>query len=147
MHLLFFADFSHRHIDTSLNYGNQVGTGVAIKESGVARDQLYITSKYDAENGMDVTHEIKKTLSQVSTSKIFDADSGQLKLTYLDSYLIHAPQVADRAGGIKKVWPLMEKLVEDGLVRSIGISNWNTPELLHDLYAIAKIPPAVNQIE
>ena len=55
-----------RHIDTSLNYRNQVGTGLAIKRSGIPRDQLYITSKYDAVNGTDVTHEIHTTLNQVS---------------------------------------------------------------------------------
>ena len=70
----------------------------------------------------------------------------QLGLSYLDSYLIHTPDVARRGGGIKKVWPQMEKLVEDGLVRSIGISNYDTPELLEELFAIAKILPSVNQI-
>ena len=50
-------------------------------------------------------------------------------------------------GGINKIWPQMEQMVKDGLVRSIGISNWNSPELLNELYSIAKILPAVNQIE
>lgn len=127
-------DNGWRHIDTSLNYGNQVGTGIAIKKSGIPREELYITSKYDAINGSDVTHEIQTTLKQ-------------LGLTYLDSYLIHFPGVADRGGGIKKIWPQMEKLIEDGLVKSIGISNYNTPEVLEELYALAKIVPAVNQID
>ena len=57
----------NRHIDTSLNYGNQVGTGIAIQRSGIPRDQLYITSKYDAVDGIDVAHEIHTTLDQVRT--------------------------------------------------------------------------------
>ena len=54
-----------RHIDTSLNYGNQVGTGIAIKRSKIPRKELYITSKYDAIDGADPAHEIHTTLNQV----------------------------------------------------------------------------------
>ena len=57
-----------RHIDTSLNYDNQVGTGMAIQSSGIPREQLYITSKYDAINGGEVKDEIHTTLKQVRLS-------------------------------------------------------------------------------
>ena len=59
-----------RHIDTSLNYGNQVGTGIAIKKSGIPREELYITTKYDAISGADAATEIHTTLKQVRSRKI-----------------------------------------------------------------------------
>ncbi|KAK4689037.1 hypothetical protein P7C73_g1072, partial [Tremellales sp. Uapishka_1] len=122
-----------RHIDTSLNYGNQVGTGIAIKKSGIPRKELYITSKYDAVDGKDVAEEIQTTLKQ-------------LNLTYLDSYLIHSPGVPSKAGGLEKIWPQMEQLVKDGLVKTIGVSNYQVKDL-EELYSLAKILPAVNQID
>jgi len=126
-------DNGWRHIDTSLNYFNQKATGEAIRLSGIPRDELYITTKYDAIDGKDASTEIVTTLEQ-------------LGLDYVDSYLIHFPKAAAAGGGIKKIWPQLEKIVEDGLAKSIGVSNYDTPELLQEIYDIAKIKPAVNQI-
>lgn len=89
---------------------------------------MYITSKYDAINNASVTEEINTTLAE-------------LQLEYLDLYLIHFPRAAYNGGGIEKVWKEMEQLKKKGIVRSIGISNYDTPELLAEVLRVAEVFP------
>jgi diketogulonate reductase-like aldo/keto reductase len=115
------------HIDTAAVYLNEYTVGTAIKESGLSRSELYITTKYFEGNIRD---SMKDSLSQ-------------LGLTHVDLYLIHQPtQVEDDFEG---AWKEFEKIREDGLAKSIGVSNFNV-EQLQTILKTAKIKPAVNQI-
>ncbi|KZT70674.1 Aldo/keto reductase [Daedalea quercina L-15889] len=118
------------HIDTAQAYRNEYEAGVAIQESGLAREDLYITTKYSGLNGLDVETSIQNSLNN-------------LGVNYVDLYLIHHPRLA--VPDIPTAWSKMEKLHSDGLVKSIGVSNFNVPQL-QTLLDSAKIKPAANQI-
>ncbi|MDR1341086.1 MAG: aldo/keto reductase [Prevotellaceae bacterium] len=126
----------YRHIDTAAIYGNEKSVGRGIRESGINREDLFITTK------LWNTHRAYE-----ATLKAFDTSLKNLGLDYLDLYLIHWP--ANKADGAKinsDTWRAFEKLHRDGLVKSIGVSNF----LEHHLRSLldgAKIIPAVNQIE
>jgi diketogulonate reductase-like aldo/keto reductase len=111
-----------------LIYRNQNGTGEALTASGVPREELYITSKYDSLTNQSVHSELRLTLAQ-------------LRLDYLDLYLIHFPRAAANGGGLKKVWREMEEVKKMGLVRSIGISNYDRVELLAEVLEVAEVFP------
>lgn len=118
-------------IDTAAIYGNEEGVGQAIKESGVPREDLFITTKlWNSEQGYE------------STLKAFDESMEKLGLDYLDLYLIHWPG-KDK---YKETWKAFEKLYKDGRVRAIGVSNFLVHHL-EDLIASAEIKPMVNQVE
>ena len=118
-------------IDTAAIYGNEEGVGQAIKESGVPREDLFITTKlWNSEQGYE------------STLKAFDESMEKLGLDYLDLYLIHWPG-KDK---YKETWKAFEKLYKDGRVRAIGVSNFLVHHL-EDLIATAEIKPMVNQVE
>ncbi|MGV9289420.1 aldo/keto reductase [Streptomyces sp. NPDC003719] len=123
----------YRSIDTAAIYGNEEGTGKAIAASGVAREDLFVTTKlWNSEQGYD------------STLRAFDASLDKLGLDYVDLYLIHWPVPAkDRYVDTYKAF---EKLHADGRVRAIGVSNF-LPEHLERLIAETSVVPAVNQIE
>jgi diketogulonate reductase-like aldo/keto reductase len=119
------------HIDTAAIYGNEEGVGQAIKESGVPRENLFITTKlWNTEQGYD------------STLKAFETSMEKLGLDYLDLYLIHWPG-KDK---YKDTWRAFEKLYRDGRVRAIGVSNFLVHHL-EDLLGTAEIKPMVNQVE
>lgn len=121
----------YRAIDTAAAYGNEESVGKAIKDSGVARDELFITSKvWNKDQGYE------------STLAAFDATMKKLDLDVLDLYLIHWPV----KGKYKDTWRAMEKLYKDGRIRAIGVSNFQ-PHHLDDLLADAEVVPAVNQVE
>ncbi|KAI5476586.1 hypothetical protein MNV49_007473 [Pseudohyphozyma bogoriensis] len=120
----------YRHLDNSAIYYNEEVVGKAIKQSGIPREELYITTKFDNLDGEDVETEFQKSLDK-------------LGVTYVDLYLIHFPQFAQPS--LSAVWKTFESLVSRKLVRSIGISNYNAAQLA-ELLLIARIPPAVNQI-
>jgi methylglyoxal/glyoxal reductase len=121
----------YRHIDTAAVYGNEVQVGAAIAESGVPREQVFVTSKlWNQDHGYD------KALAA------YDTSLKRLKLTYLDLYLVHWPV----AGLRLESWRALEQLAADGRVRAIGVSNFLVPHL-QELTANAKVLPAVNQIE
>uniref|UniRef100_A0A8H7XQC8 NADP-dependent oxidoreductase domain-containing protein n=1 Tax=Psilocybe cubensis TaxID=181762 RepID=A0A8H7XQC8_PSICU len=122
-------DTGFAHIDTAQYYNNEQYVGVAIKESGLSRDELYVTSKYGFGSVQDAFH----------------GSLSKLGLKYLDLYLIHTPNAVEAAGGYEVVWRQFEKFKEDGLTKSIGVSNF-TVHHLQQLLKIAKIKPAVNQI-
>ncbi|MGE6630057.1 aldo/keto reductase [Bacillus sp. NPDC077027] len=123
----------YRSIDTAAVYKNETGVGKAIKESGVAREELFITSKvWNSDQGYD------------QALAAFDASLNRLGLDYLDLYLIHWP--GPNAATYKETWRALEKLYKDGKVRAIGVSNFyihHLEELLKD----AEVVPAVNQVE
>lgn len=121
----------YRSIDTAAIYRNEEGVGQAIKESGVPREELFITTKvWNSDQGYE------------STLKAFDTSLEKLGLDYLDLYLIHWPV----KGKYNDTWQALEKLYMDGRVRAIGVSNFNIHHL-EDIMRIAEIKPMVNQVE
>jgi len=123
----------YRHIDTAAIYGNERGVGKAIAESGLARDELFVTTKlWNAEQGFD------------STLRAFDASLEKLGLDTVDLYLIHWPVPAKDA--YVDTYKAFERLYAEGRVRAIGVSNFE-PHHLNRLLAETGVVPAVNQIE
>lgn len=121
----------YKSIDTAAVYQNEDGVGQAIKEAGVSREELFVTTKvWNADQGYE------------STLKAFETSMEKLGLEYLDLYLIHWPV----AGKYKDTWKALEKLYKDGRVRAIGVSNFHVHHL-KDLMADAQIKPMVNQVE
>ncbi|RXW14330.1 hypothetical protein EST38_g11527 [Candolleomyces aberdarensis] len=120
------AGFSH--LDTAQYYQNEESVGRAIRESGLERSALYITSKYS------YGHETPR--------KAFEDSLTKIGVKYLDLYLIHAPQIVKDYVG---AWVELEKIQEEGLAKSIGVSNFGIEEL-QILLKHAKVTPAVNQI-
>lgn len=121
----------YRSIDTAAVYGNEQGVGTAIKESGISRDELFITTKvWNADQGYD------------STLKAFEESRRKLGLDVIDLYLIHWPV----KGKYKDTWRALEKLYKDGSVRAIGVSNFHVHHL-EDMLAQSEIAPMVNQVE
>ncbi|KAI0371883.1 Aldo/keto reductase [Pilatotrama ljubarskyi] len=118
------------HIDTAQSYRNEEEAGKAIHDSGLAREDIYITTKFSARDGLDIETSIQNSL------KFLGVD-------YVDLYLIHHPSLAKP--DIPTAWAKMEKLKKDGLVKSIGVSNFGVTEL-QTLLASANIKPAANQI-
>ncbi len=121
----------YRSIDTAALYQNEEGVGQAIKESGVPREELFITTKvWNSDQGYD------------TTLQAFEKSLSKLGLDYVDLYLVHWPV----KGKYKDTWRALEKLHEDGKVRAIGVSNFQIHHL-EDLLADAKVRPVVNQVE
>jgi 2,5-diketo-D-gluconate reductase A len=120
----------YRLIDTAASYKNEVQVGNAIKKSGVAREDLFITSKLWIE---DAGYE--------NTLKGYDKSLKWLQLDYLDLFLIHQPY-----GDVYGSWRAMEELYRDGRIRAIGVSNFH-PDRIMDLILHNKVIPAINQIE
>ncbi|KAJ7585683.1 Aldo/keto reductase [Mycena floridula] len=118
------------HVDTAQAYRNETEAGTAIRESGLAREEIFITTKYSGLNGLDIKTSVKNSLKNIG-------------VTYLDLYLIHHPRLA--LPDIATAWKEMEELQEKGLVKSIGVSNFGVHELA-TLLASAKVKPAANQI-
>lgn len=132
-------EVGYRHIDTAAVYGNEKSVGRAVRESGIARKELFVTSKlWNKDQGYD------------ATLRAFDRTVAALGLEYLDLYLIHWPI----AGGHDKDWPkmvhdtwrAMEKLYEEGRICAIGVCNFK-PHHLDVLIDEAEVVPAANQIE
>lgn len=133
------VEAGYRHIDTATVYGNEKSVGKGIRECGIGRGELFVTSKvWNSERGYD------------STLRAFDKSMEDLQLEYLDLYLIHWPASARRYENWKQInaetWRAMEKLCGEGRVRSIGVSNF-LPCHLVPLLEYSTIRPAVDQIE
>ncbi|MER5253578.1 MULTISPECIES: aldo/keto reductase [unclassified Streptomyces] len=123
----------YRSIDTAAIYANEEGTGKAIAESGIAREELFVTTKlWNADQGYD------------STLRAFDASLEKLGLDQVDLYLIHWPLPSK--GLAVDTYKAFEKIQADGRARSIGVSNF-LPEHLEKLISETSVIPAVNQIE
>ncbi|MFJ2901415.1 aldo/keto reductase [Streptomyces sp. NPDC087212] len=123
----------YRSIDTAAIYGNEAGVGAALAGSGIAREDLFITTKlWNADQGHD------------ATLRAFDASLAKLGLDHVDLYLIHWPTPAqDR---YRDSWRALEKLAADGRIRAAGVSNFQ-PAHLSRLTEDSALVPAVNQIE
>lgn len=120
----------YRLIDTAAAYLNEEAVGKAIKRSGIAREEVFVTTKLWVQDaGYD------------STKQAFERSLGRLQLDYLDLYLIHQP-----LGDVYGAWRAMEELYRDGRARAIGVSNFQ-PDRLIDLIIHNQVTPAVNQIE
>jgi 2,5-diketo-D-gluconate reductase A len=120
----------YNHIDTAASYQNEEAVGRGIKQSGVAREKLFITTKlWIQRNGYE------------GTLRAFENSLKRLQLDYIDLYLIHQP-----FGDVYGEWRAMEELYQQGKVRAIGVSNF-LPDRLMDLMIHNKIAPAINQIE
>jgi len=120
----------YRLIDTAQAYGNEEAVGKAIKKSGVARNELFITTKLWVS---DVSYDKAKNAFEKSLKK--------LGLDYLDLYLIHQPY-----GDVHGAWHSMEELYKEGKIRAIGISNFQSDRVM-DMIVFNEVVPAVNQIE
>lgn len=125
------VEAGYRHIDTASIYNNEKGVGEGVRSCGVARESLFVVSKvWNTDQGYD------------STRRAFDASMDRLGMDYLDLYLIHWP----KAGMYKETWRALERIYEEGRVRSIGVSNFMQYHL-EDLLTEAEIVPMVNQME
>src|SRR5208282_203507 len=120
----------YRLIDTAASYGNEEAVGNAIKRSGVARKELFVTTKLWVQ---DASYE--------SAKKAFEKSLGRLQLDYLDLYLIHQPY-----GDVHCTWKAMEELYREGRIKAIGVANFQ-PDRIMDLIVHHNEVPAVNQIE
>lgn len=120
----------YRLVDTANIYGNEAAVGAGIKNSGIKREELFVTSKLWVD---DAGYE--------STKKAYQTSLDKLGLDYLNLYLIHRP-----LGDYKGSWKAMEELYEAGKIKAIGVSNFE-PEQLADLIKGSKIKPVINQIE
>ncbi|WP_462409615.1 aldo/keto reductase [Neobacillus sp. Marseille-QA0830] len=121
----------YRSIDTAAIYQNEEGVGQAIRESGVSREELFVTSKvWNSDQGYE------------STLRAYETSLKKLGLDYLDLYLIHWPGKTK----FKETWKALEQLYKDGRVRAIGVSNFKIHHL-EELLKDAEIKPMVNQVE
>ena len=120
----------YRLIDTAQSYMNEEAVGKAIQRSGVAREDLFITTKLWIQSD-----------GYQGTKKSFEASLKKLQLDYLDLYLIHQP-----FGDVYGEWRAMEELYKEGKIRAIGVSNFQSDRLI-DLIIHNEIVPAVNQVE
>lgn len=124
-------EIGYRLIDTARMYGNEKDVGAAVRESGIPRDAIFVTTKlWNDEHGYE------------AALRAFEKSRQALGLEYVDLYLIHWPVPRLR----HESWKALLKLRDDGLARSIGVSNY-TIRHLQELLPASPIPPAVNQVE
>ena len=120
-------ELGYRHIDTAQAYGNEESVGQGLRESGVRRDQVFITTKFHPGRS-DPVAEVERSLER-------------LGVEHVDLYVVHWPK-----GGPTWAWPGMERAQELGYARSIGVSNFDVAEL-HQVLATANSAPVVNQVQ
>jgi methylglyoxal/glyoxal reductase len=121
----------YRHVDTARIYGNEADVGAAIRDSGVSRSEVFVTTKlWNADQGYDRAH------------AAFDASLKRLGLDYVDLYLLHWPVPVQRL----QSWRALEELFKEKRARAIGVSNFLVPHL-QELTQASEVVPAVNQIE
>lgn len=124
-------EHGYRLIDTASYYENEEGVGIGVKESGVPREELFITTKvWNDRHGYD------------NTLRAFDDSLKKLNMDYVDLYLIHWPVT----GKFPETWKALERLYDEGMVRAIGVSNFHVHHL-EKLFVRANEKPVVNQVE
>ncbi|EKO3981539.1 aldo/keto reductase [Vibrio fluvialis] len=119
----------YRLIDTAMYYGNEAEVGEAIRECGLKREELFVTTKVLGAGSIQ------------GARNMLDASLNKLNIEYIDLMLIHCP-----AGDNAALWEAMEEYVENGQIKSIGLSNFYDDDL-DEIYDIATIDPVINQIE
>jgi diketogulonate reductase-like aldo/keto reductase len=120
-------ELGYRHIDTAQAYGNEESVGQGLRESGVPRDQVFITTKFHPSQ-KDPVVEVERSLQRLGVERV-------------DLYIVHWP-----GGGPTRAWPRMERAQERGYARSIGVSNFDVAEL-RQVLATSSIAPVVNQVQ
>ena len=121
----------YRHVDTARVYGNERDVGKALKDSGIPRQDIFVTTKvWNTDQGYD------------TTLRAFEASLRDLQTDYLDLYLVHWPV----AGKRRDTWRAMEVLARAGQCRAVGVSNY-TERHLNELLDETDVPPVVNQVE
>ncbi len=125
----------YRHIDTAQMYGNEAAVGQAVRDAGLDREAVYLTSKLN--NGFHKPDDARRA---------FDATLAALGSEYVDLFLIHWPLPTRYDGDFVSTWNVLEEFAGDGRARSIGVSNF-TPEQLDALATGSDTVPAVNQVE
>jgi len=120
-------ELGYRHIDTAQAYGNEESVGQALHESGVPREEIYVTTKF-LPSAKDPVAELEHSLKRLGVDQV-------------DLYLVHWPK-----GGPLRAWPGMEKAKERGLTTSVGVSNFSAADL-DKVMDSAVIPPVVNQVQ
>ncbi|MEB3101915.1 aldo/keto reductase [Ferviditalea candida] len=121
----------YRSIDTAALYGNEAGVGKAVGNSGISREELFVTTKvWNSRQGYE------------STLLAFEESRQKLGLEYIDLYLVHWPV----QGKYKDTWRALEKLHREGYIRAIGVSNFQIHHL-KDLLSVCEVKPTVNQVE
>lgn len=129
--VLWALEAGYRHIDTAAIYGNEADVGQAIQESGVPRQQIFVTTKvWNGDQGFS------------TTLRAYDESLKRLQMNYVDLYLIHWPIKDTRA----EAWKALVRLYEEKRVRAIGVSNYTVPHL-EEILASSPVIPAVNQFE
>ena len=123
-------DTGYRLIDTAASYQNETQVGNALSQSGIARSELFVTTKLWLQD-----------TNYTGAKAQFERSLNRLQLDYVDLYLIHQPY-----GDVHGAWRAMEELYQAGKIRAIGVSNFH-PDRLADLIAFNQVVPAVNQIE
>ncbi len=118
----------YRHIDTAAAYFNESDVGKAIKDSGIPRDEIFVTSKLWLSDYDNPERGIERSLKN-------------LDLDYIDLYLLHQPY-----GNVEKAWKALEKAQKEGKIKSIGVSNM-TPNIWNQYVPNFEVIPAVNQVE
>jgi 2,5-diketo-D-gluconate reductase A len=124
--VLWALELGYRHIDTAQAYGNEKSVGEGLRRSGLRREQVFITTKFDPWSS-DPAEEMERSLER-------------LGLDYVDLYLVHCPR-----RDATWAWPSMEKTHQRGYARSIGVSNFDASQL-REVTERASVPPVVNQI-
>ncbi|KAI9712023.1 MAG: hypothetical protein M1820_001731 [Bogoriella megaspora] len=123
----------YRHIDTAHMYQTELEVGVAVRECGIPREDLFVTTKYNPKYGEDLYSALGSSLNK-------------LQLEYVDLFLLHSPYWTESETDLQKVWEAMESIKASGKARSIGVSNYELSHLKSTL-ATAKVTPSINQIE
>ncbi|HEV3309307.1 MAG TPA: aldo/keto reductase [Chloroflexota bacterium] len=124
--VMWALELGYRHIDTAQAYGNEESVGEGLRRSGVPREQVFITTKFDPSRA-DPVAEAEHSLER-------------LGLDYVDLYLVHSPR-----GGATRAWPAMERVHQRGHARSIGVSNFDVTEL-RQVVESAFVPPVIDQV-
>lgn len=127
----FAFEAGYRHIDTAAFYANEESVGKAVRESGLPRSEVFVTTKvWNTDQGYD------------QTLRAFEASLKRLGFDYVDLYLVHWPV----SGKYRETWRALERIYDEKLARAIGVSNFQIHHL-EDILAHGNVVPAVNQVE
>jgi diketogulonate reductase-like aldo/keto reductase len=121
-------ELGYRHVDTAQAYGNEASVGRAIRDSGVPRDEVFITTKFYPRSSRDPEEEAQRSLERLGVDEV-------------DLYIVHWPE-----GGATWAWEGMQRAHERGYARSIGVSNFSVAQI-DEVLALGGVAPVVNQVQ